>query len=632
MKIHYRRNSFLPLTAALALLVNHASAGTTWNGNAAATTGNWDSGANWEGAVPTFSATTDLLFRNTSANNRILSNIQQDRTVRSLTFNSNVTTGFEIRFNVANNNAAKNMTMGDGSNAAAITVNSGAAGNITIGKGGGAVNGNLILANDLAVAQNSANATLIIDAPNTYTGATTIKNGTLALDGAANRLAVAGSVILGDTGTIGKLVLGGTTTASQTLTALTTTGSGGSVVGGNASNSTLTLNIASSNTFAGTLGGAGTNENNLALTKTGAGTLTLSNTANTFTGQVLSDSGTIQVTKLENNGTASSVGAGTGSLRLGSDATATLEYIGTTDSSTNKVIQIGTSAAANTGSATILNNSASGKLTFTSTNFTPLVTGVTAARALTLGGSYTGAANEIQGVIQNTNTAGGGIVSLTKTGASTWKLSGANTYTGDTTITSGTLEVNGSLTGSASTVGNTGILKGSGTITGAVTVQSGGTLAAGSSIESLATGALTFNGGSTFAYELNNDAAPGVAGDLTAVTGDFTLAVANTTNITFTELGAGAWSAGEKLTLASYSGTWNGGLFNFGSVVTDDSTISFGGTDWTFNYNDTVAGNNFTSDLTGTNYVTITAVPEPGAVMSLLAGMGVLALVRRRRA
>ncbi len=211
-------------------------------------------------------------------------------------------------------------------------------------------------------------------------------------------------------------------------------------------------------------------------------------------------------------------------------------------------------------------------------------------------------------------------------------LSGANTYTGATTVNAGTLEVNGSITGSATTVGNTGILKGSGSIIGAVTVQSGGTLAAGNSIESLATGALTFNGGSAFAYELNNDAAPGVAGDLTAITGNFTLAVANTTNITFTELGAGSWSAGEKLTLASYSGTWNGGLFTFGSVVADDSTINFGGTDWTFNYNDASAGTNFTGDLTGTNYVTITAVPEPGAVMSLLAGLGVLALVRRRRA
>ena len=285
--------------------------------------------------------------------------------------------------------------------------------------------------------------TLTLTNANTYTGTTTIKSGKLVLDTDTNRLAPAAAVVLGDTGTTGKLVLGSTTAASQTLTALTTTGLGGSVVGGNASNSALFLNIASSNTFGGTLGGVGTNENNLALTKQGAGTLTLSSAANTFTGQVLSDSGTIQVTKLENNGTASSVGAGTASIRLGSDATATLEYIGTTDSSTNKVVQIGTNTATNTGSAAILNNSASGKLTFTATTFNQVVGAATVARALTLGGTYTGAANGITGVIQDHNTAGGGIVSLTKEGAGTWALSGANTYTGDTTVNSGVLAVNG---------------------------------------------------------------------------------------------------------------------------------------------------------------------------------------------
>jgi autotransporter-associated beta strand protein len=284
--------------------------------------------------------------------------------------------------------------------------------------------------------------TLTLTGANNYTGPTTIKSGKLVLDGAANRLATTAAVVLGDTLTTGKLVLGGTTAASQTLTALTTTGLGGSVVGGFTTNSTLFLNIASSNTFDGILGGGGTNENNLALTKTGGGTLTLSNAANTFTGQVLSDSGTIQVTKLENNGTASSVGAGADSIRLGNNATATLEYIGTTDSSTNKVIQVGPNAATNTGSAAILNNSASGKLTFTATPFNAAPS-VSVARALTLGGTYTGAANEITGVIRDHNTAGGGIVSLTKEGASTWALSGVNTYTGDTTVNSGVLAVNG---------------------------------------------------------------------------------------------------------------------------------------------------------------------------------------------
>ncbi len=51
---------------------------------------------------------------------------------------------------------------------------------------------------------------------------------------------------------------------------------------------------------------------------------------------------------------------------------------------------------------------------------------------------------------------------------------------------------------------------------------------------------------------------------------------------------------------------------------------------WMFDYNDTSAGTNYTTDLTGGSYVTMTAVPEPR--VALLGGLGMLALLRRRRA
>jgi autotransporter-associated beta strand protein len=244
-----------------------------------------------------------------------------------------------------------------------------------------------------------------------------------------------------------------------------------------------------------------------------------------------------------------------------------------------------------------------------------------------IGGGGTGATISV--ATTGANTSGG----LTKLGAGTLTLTGTSTYTGPTTVSAGTLTVNGALANTSTTISDTGTLKGSGAIAGPVSILSGGTLASGNSIESLTTGALTLAGGSTFAYEIDNDAAAAAAGDLTAVTGNLTLSVLNNANLTLSELGAGSWSLGEKLTLLSYSGTWNGGLFNYGGTLADDSTFNFSGSQWMFNYNDTIAGSNFTGDLTNNlpnpSFVTMTVVPEPSTC--LLGSLGLLVLLRRRR-
>ena len=70
-----------------------------------------------------------------------------------------------------------------------------------------------------------------------------------------------------------KLVLNGFNQTTSSLLA-----NSGSIVGGSATTATLTLGQADAVTFAGIIGGTGTNENNLALTKAGASTLTLSGT------------------------------------------------------------------------------------------------------------------------------------------------------------------------------------------------------------------------------------------------------------------------------------------------------------------------------------------------------------------
>jgi outer membrane autotransporter protein len=133
---------------------------------------------------------------------------------------------------------------------------------------------------------------------------------------------------------------------------------------------------------------------------------------------------------------------------------------------------------------------------------------VLGTKLLTVGSN--GLSTEVSGSI--TGTTGG----LTKIGAGTLTLSGANTYTGATSLNAGGLVVNGSLA-SAVTV-NDGFLGGTGSVAG-LTVN-GGILAPGNSIGTLTVnGNYIHNAGGTYQVEIN---AAGQS-DRTNVTGTATL-------------------------------------------------------------------------------------------------------------
>ena len=115
--------------------------------------------------------------------------------------------------------------------------------------------------------------------------------------------------------------------------------------------------------------------------------------------------------------------------------------------------------------------------------FTTLLGGYDAVTALTLnlGGN---AVHSYAGAISN----GAGDMSLTKSGAGTQILGGANTYTGATTVAAGTLIITGTTSASSAVTVTGGILGGDGGIGGSVTVGADGNLAPGTSAGTLEIG------------------------------------------------------------------------------------------------------------------------------------------------
>ncbi len=138
---------------------------------------------------------------------------------------------------------------------------------------------------------------------NTYSGATEVQDGLLAIDSGNDRLPTGTTVTLGTGATSGILKLNG---YSQTLAGIATSGTGtaNAVIGGNAANtSLLEVDVASgSQTYGGSLGGTGTTtlggnyhtSNNLDFVKSGDGSLQL-NAANTYSGDTTVEEGTLSL-------------------------------------------------------------------------------------------------------------------------------------------------------------------------------------------------------------------------------------------------------------------------------------------------------------------------------------------------
>lgn len=314
--------------------------------------------------------------------------------------------------------------------------------------------------------------TLLLSAVNTYTGTTTISEGTIAVgvnsasgsNGALGKSSTA--VVLNDAGTgtsdtaltiaTSAVSVGRAITVANSGTGTTTIGGDTSLTSGTGTFSGVTTLNKSANlqaagtaniTFSGQLTGTG------GITKVGDGTVTLSSTSNNYSGTT-------------NIGTAGGVTGGT--LALGASSvlpgTAVNIYGGTlsmgTFNDTSGALSLGGGAsgtsASITGTGTL---TLGGNVTFDATND---ANGATISSRLALGASRIFNIGDSTATTSDLTVSGivsGATFGIDKQGAGTLVLSGVNTYSGTTTVTAGTLRATTSVsalgTGSLTLAGGT---------------------------------------------------------------------------------------------------------------------------------------------------------------------------------
>ena len=333
----------------------------------------------------------------------------------------------------------------------------------------------------LTINDASHSGTVVLAAANTFTGTTTVNNGTLALSGSGSLASTdAVNLAAGTSFDISGIAATGQTIGSLTAATGSTISLGSKNLTVGDSTSTTVSGVISDGGISGGTGGS--------LTKQGSGTLTLT-AANTFTGMTTINAGTVAL-------------SGSGSLaspvNLAKSGT-TFDISGTT-----------------TGTETI--SSLTG------------VAGTTVAlgsQNLTVGDSTN---TTMAGAITDGGIAGGTGGSVTKAGSGALTLTGDNTYTGPTTVNAGTLALSGAGTLSSST---------------AVNVTAGSFDISAINYNSETVASIASSAGSSIVLGANNLTAGDstnttVAGVISGVGGSFTKTGSGTTTFTAADTYTGA--------------------------------------------------------------------------------------------
>jgi fibronectin-binding autotransporter adhesin len=381
-----------------------------------------------------------------------------------------------------------------------------------------------------------------------------------------------------------------------------------------ASGQTLSIvngGVGTNGSFTGVLSGSGSLNNN-----SGGNDPKFSNTGNTFNGSLsIAGGGTSSFASLGDGGVTSLGGSGSGTfIWTGGDVTFNTRTFRTTN----------TGAAGNTNAR--ISNNGSGTLTI-NTNF---VANQTNQSQLQLRGSGNGVFAGTIGDASGTVTTG-----INKEDSGTWTLAGNNSYTGATNVNGGTLLVSGSTSTGLVNVGAGGTLGGTGTINGTTTIS--GLHSPGNSPGILThSGNLSYELGASVLWELiaNNTSGRGTNYDGINVGGALAFNGATTLILDF-DFGSSAVEWQNAFWDTSYTGTDGWLLYSGATSLTGFDHLDLNSpTAWLDESGDTLASirslASFSLFQSGNNiYLNYNAIPEPST--ALLAGLGILALLRRKR-
>jgi len=404
-------------------------------------------------------------------------------------------------------------------------------GTLTLAAGGGigSIRGNLTINSGATVVTSAVDGLGFAD-NNSKINALTINGGTLNDTAAGNcgwgvAYTLSNGALLTSNGGVSSasalsaFAFGGPSggNTSVNVTGGTNTIAGHVDLRGNNGNTNVNFTVAAGATLNVTAG-ISTTVGPAGLTKLGAGTMTLTG-SNTYTSGTAINAGVLQA------GNASAFGSGTisfggGTLQYGSGITT--DFSGLFSTAANQLYSIDTNSQ-NVTFASVLSSS---------------------------GGT------------------------LTKFGAGTLTLSGADTYSGSTTITGGTLLVNGSLSpssavslASGTTIGGSGTIGGSLSVTGPSGTYSAATASTINGSGLKLSGSVTITGNTTVSGSVTASNGVTAKSGTTVVSGSLngSLVVNNTTLLTGTVTGSVSVSNGSTLLLTGTTGalTVDGTLASF---------------------------------------------------------------------